>query len=70
MVEEVTLERCQLIELGPQMTKDALERAFRSPSGLFSPPSDPAFSPHVDVAQRLIVLSLAGLADELTWARY
>jgi hypothetical protein len=63
VVEEATLDRCQLIEVAPQLRKDARERASLSPANLFS-------SPGTDVAQRLIVLSLTGLVDELTLAGY
>jgi hypothetical protein len=70
MVEEITLERSQFNEVAASLTKDAPERAFRPSTNLFTPRADLAYSPEADVAQRLIVLSLTGLADELTWASY
>jgi hypothetical protein len=50
--------------------KDASERVVCPSTDFVAPESDPTSSPEMNVAQRLIVLSLAGLADELTWARY
>jgi hypothetical protein len=70
MAEEVTLERPPIVEFAPLATKEAPERASRSSTDLFAPPTDGAFSPEMDVAQRLIVLRLTGLADDLTWASY
>jgi hypothetical protein len=70
MVEEVTLERCRFTDFALQLTRDASTRVFRPSTDLFSPAAGPVCSPEMDVAQRLIVLSLTGLADELTWARY
>ena len=70
MVEEITLERCQFNEVAAQLTKDAPEQAFRPSTDLFTPPEDRASPPEMDVAQRLIVLSLTGFADDLTWASY
>jgi hypothetical protein len=68
MVEDVTLEECQLVEFSPKLTKEALERRLRPSTNLFVAPADPVFLPEMDVAQRLIALSSTGLADELTWA--
>jgi hypothetical protein len=49
---------------------EALGRASRKATFRFEPPSLPIQLDIPDVAQRLIELELAGLADDLTWARY
>jgi hypothetical protein len=68
VVEEATLDRCQRSEAASQPRKDAPERASPSSADLFSSALNRALSPGTDIAQRLVVLSLAGLVDELDWA--
>jgi hypothetical protein len=70
MVEAITIEPYQLNEVAAELTSDAPQQAFRPSTALLTSPADLTPQPEMDVAQRLLVLSLAGVADDLTWASY
>lgn len=63
-------ERVAPANASADVAAEALKRASRKATFRFEPPSRPIQLDIPDVAQRLIELELAGLADDLTWARY
>ena len=65
-----TAEQVAPAKASADLAAEALERASRKATFRFEPPSRPIQLDLPDVAQRLIELELAGLADDLTWARY
>jgi len=68
MTDELYLQERQSHGHSTRVEEDTGERPPSHSTYLFAPPLDRP--PDFDVAQRLITLSLAGLADELTWASY
>jgi hypothetical protein len=70
MIDDLNLRERQPQENAARVEEDAPDRPRSRSTCLFAPPSDWTDLPDLDVAQRLITLSLAGLGDELTWASY
>jgi hypothetical protein len=70
MIDDVNLRERQPRENAARLEEHAPERLQSPSTYFFAPPSNRTDPPSLDVAQRLITLTQAGLADELTWASY